>query len=170
MSWNKISQKCSISTKSLFLSHFVHKCIYIPVSEHFSFAKIIHPPDRCDISKSWLNSMIITQVHLVLRTKGHSKICSCHTTQCNRCFKLRERAIGMLPAEITARASVRKCHVHFSTISCLQCRFRDFGSTSNRPHNRRPHLYGVVWASHLLMSTLWTECPMVAVGLWYGQA
>ncbi len=33
------------------------------------------------------------------------------------------------------------CHelnVHFSTISRLQRRFREFGSTSNRPHNRRP--------------------------------
>ncbi len=29
--------------------------------------------------------------------------------------------------------------------------------------------YGVVWVSGLLMSTLWIEWPMVAVGLWYGQ-
>jgi hypothetical protein len=28
---------------------------------------------------------------------------------------------------------------------------------------------GVEWASGLLMSKLWTECPMVVVGLWYGQ-
>ena len=27
-----------------------------------------------------------------------------------------------------------------------------------------------VWVSGLLMSTLWIEWPMVAVGLWYGQA
>uniref|UniRef100_A0A673WL90 Cohesin subunit SA n=1 Tax=Salmo trutta TaxID=8032 RepID=A0A673WL90_SALTR len=26
--------------------------VYIPVSDHFSFAKIIHPPDRCGISRS----------------------------------------------------------------------------------------------------------------------
>jgi hypothetical protein len=31
------------------------------------------------------------------------------------------------------------------------------------------HVYVVVWASSFLMSTLWTECPMVVVGLWYGQ-
>ena len=31
-------------------------------------------------------------------------------------------------------------------------------------------MYGVVWVSGLLMSTLWIEWPMVAVGLWYGQA
>ena len=29
---------------------------------------------------------------------------------------------------------------------------------------------GVVWVSSLLMSTLWIKWPMVAVGLWYGQA
>ncbi len=31
-------------------------------------------------------------------------------------------------------------------------------------------VYGVVWVSGLLMSTLWIEWPMVAVELWYGQA
>ncbi len=30
-------------------------------------------------------------------------------------------------------------------------------------------LYGIAWVSNLLMSTLWIEWPMVAVGLWYGQ-
>ncbi len=30
-------------------------------------------------------------------------------------------------------------------------------------------VYGVVWVSGLLMSTLWIEWPMVAVRLWYGQ-
>ncbi len=32
----------------------------------------------------------------------------------------------------------RELNVHFSTISCLQRRFREFGSTSNQPYNRRP--------------------------------
>ncbi|ROL54164.1 Oligoribonuclease, mitochondrial [Anabarilius grahami] len=31
-------------------------------------------------------------------------------------------------------------------------------------------MYGVMCVSGLLMSTLWIEWPMVAVGLWYGQA
>ncbi len=31
-------------------------------------------------------------------------------------------------------------------------------------------VYGVMWVSSLLMSTLWIEWPMVSVGLWYGQA
>ncbi len=34
----------------------------------------------------------------------------------------------------------------------------------------RERVYGVVWVSVLLMSTLWIEWPMVAVRLWYGQA
>ena len=62
--WAEIKdpRKCSICTKSLFLSNVVHKFVYIPSSEHFYIAKIIHPPDRCGISRSWLNSMIITRV------------------------------------------------------------------------------------------------------------
>ncbi len=30
-------------------------------------------------------------------------------------------------------------------------------------------MYGVMWESGMLMSALWIEWPMVAVGLWYGQ-
>ncbi len=30
-------------------------------------------------------------------------------------------------------------------------------------------VYGIVWLSGLLRSTLWIEWPMVAVELWYGQ-
>ena len=53
---------------------------------------------------------------------------------------LRERAIGMLTAGMSTRAVARELNVHFSTISRLQWRFREFGSTSNRPHNRRPRV------------------------------
>ncbi len=31
-------------------------------------------------------------------------------------------------------------------------------------------MYAVMWVCSLLMSKLWIEWPMVAVGLWYGQA
>ncbi|KAL0152381.1 hypothetical protein M9458_052104, partial [Cirrhinus mrigala] len=51
---------------------------------------------------------------------------------------LRERAIGMLTAGMSPRAVARELNVNFSTISRLQRRFRQFGSISNRPHNRRP--------------------------------
>ncbi len=30
------------------------------------------------------------------------------------------------------------------------------------------NVYGIVWVSGLLMSTLWIKWPMVAVELWYG--
>jgi hypothetical protein len=120
--------------KSLFRSNFVHKLVYIPASEHFSFAKIIHPPDRCGISRSWLNSMVITQVHLVLGTRKCAVLS--HNTMPQMSQVLRECEIGML----TAGMSTRELNVRFSTISRFQYRFREFGSTSNRPHNRRPCL------------------------------
>uniref|UniRef100_A0A8D3AXU9 Tc1-like transposase DDE domain-containing protein n=1 Tax=Scophthalmus maximus TaxID=52904 RepID=A0A8D3AXU9_SCOMX len=53
---------------------------------------------------------------------------------------LRERAIRMLTVGTSTRAVSRELNVHFSTISRLQRRFREFGSTSNRPHNCRPRL------------------------------
>ncbi len=53
---------------------------------------------------------------------------------------LRECAIGMLTAGMSTRAVARELNVNFSTISRLQRRFREFGSTSNRPHNRRPRV------------------------------
>ncbi|ROL43772.1 Transposable element Tc1 transposase [Anabarilius grahami] len=53
---------------------------------------------------------------------------------------LRERAIGMLTAGMSTRAVARELNVHFSSISRLQRRFREYGSTSNRPHNRRPRV------------------------------
>ncbi|KAL0170277.1 hypothetical protein M9458_034873 [Cirrhinus mrigala] len=50
---------------------------------------------------------------------------------------LREHAIGMLTAGMSTRAVARELNAHFSTISRLQRRFREFGSTSNQPQNRR---------------------------------
>ncbi len=45
-----------------------------------------------------------------------------------------------LTAGMSTRAVARELNVYFSTISHLQRRFREFGSTSNRPHNRRPRV------------------------------
>ncbi len=53
---------------------------------------------------------------------------------------LRESAIGMLTAGMSTRAVARELNVHFSTIRHLQRRFREFVSTSKRPHNCRPHV------------------------------
>ena len=46
----------------------------------------------------------------------------------------------MLTAGMSTRAVARELNIHFSTISCLHRRFREFGSASNRPHNRRPRV------------------------------
>uniref|UniRef100_A0A8C1QEB9 Tc1-like transposase DDE domain-containing protein n=1 Tax=Cyprinus carpio TaxID=7962 RepID=A0A8C1QEB9_CYPCA len=86
--------------------------------------------------------MIIAQVCLRLDTiKGHSKTCS-FIPQHNATdvASLRECAIGMLTAGMSTRAVARELNVHFSTISLLQRRFRESGSTSNRPHNHRPRV------------------------------
>ncbi len=53
---------------------------------------------------------------------------------------LREHAIGMLTAGMSTRAIAHELNVHFSTINHLQRRFKEFGSTSNLPHNRRPRV------------------------------
>ncbi len=53
---------------------------------------------------------------------------------------LRERVIGILTAGMSSRAVAHELNVHFSTISHLQKHFREFGSTSNRPHNHRPRV------------------------------
>jgi hypothetical protein len=46
-----ISATCEVPfiQKRLVLSNIVHKFVYIPVSENFSFAKIIHPPDSTGV-------------------------------------------------------------------------------------------------------------------------
>jgi hypothetical protein len=57
---------------------------------------------------------------------------------------LRERPIGMLTAGMSTRAVTKDFNVNFSTISCLQSHFRELGSTSNQPHNRRPRVWRCV--------------------------
>ncbi len=51
-----------------------------------------------------------------------------------------KRAIGMLTAGMSTRPVARELNAHLSTISHLQRYFREFGSTSNWPHKRRPRV------------------------------
>ena len=51
-----------------------------------------------------------------------------------------EGAIGMLTAGMSSIAVARECNVNFSIISRLQHCFREFGSISNWPYNRRPRV------------------------------
>jgi hypothetical protein len=67
ISWAEINPRNFPYAQNAPFSHFVQKFVYIPVGENFSFDNIIHPPDSCGISKSWLHS-IVTLVHLVLGT------------------------------------------------------------------------------------------------------
>ena len=138
MSWNKKIPY----TQNAFLPNFLHKCVYFPVSEHVSFAKIIHPPDRCAISTSWLNSMIITQVHLVLGTiKGHSKMCSFVTQHNATDYTSFERVCNWYPDYRNVHQSCcQKMLYYFSTISLLQHRFREFVSTPSGLTPRRPRV------------------------------
>ncbi|ROL46504.1 Transposable element Tc1 transposase [Anabarilius grahami] len=78
--------------------------------------------------------MIIAQVCRRLSTiKGHSKMCS---------FITQHNATDVTSFEgvCNLHAVSRELNVHFSTIRRLQRCFREFSSTSNRPHNRRPRV------------------------------
>ena len=77
--------------------------------------------------------MIIRQMHLA-GYKWPEKYAVLNTTQCHRCLKLREHAIGMLNAGMSTRAVSREFNVNCSTISCLQHHFREFGNMTNRLH------------------------------------
>ncbi len=60
-------------TQKAYFSQILFTNLSKSVSEHFSFAEIIHPPHRCGISRC----MFIAQVSLRLATiKGHFKMCS----------------------------------------------------------------------------------------------
>ena len=86
----------------------------------------------------------------------------------------REEAIGMLTAGMSTRDIARYFNVHFSTLSRLQCRFREFGSLSNRPHNRRPHVLRCVGERFADVNVVnrvlhGSDGVMVWAGICYGQ-
>ncbi len=62
-----------------------------------------------------------------------------------------------------ANAHIRWCHFGEVFSSRINPGFHCTGQMADS-------VYGVVWVSGLLMSTLWIKWPMVAVRLWYGQA
>ncbi len=86
--------------------------------------------------------MIIAQVCLRLATKKATLKCavSSQSTMPQVSQVLRDRAIGMLTTGMSTRAVAHELNVHFFTISRLQRHFIEFGSTSNKPHNRRPRV------------------------------
>ncbi len=121
---------------------YFSQILFTNLSKSVLVNEIIHPPHRCDISRCRLDSMIIAQLCRRLATiKGHSKCAVLrHSTMPQMSQVLRERAIGMLTAGMSTRAVARELNVHFSTISRLQRHFREFGSPSSQPHNRRPRV------------------------------
>ena len=54
---------------------------------------------------------------------------------------LRVSAIGMLTPGMSTKAVARELNVNSSTTSRLKQCFREFGSTFNQPHNRRPRVW-----------------------------
>ncbi len=86
--------------------------------------------------------MIIAQVCFRLATiKGHSKMCS-FITQHNATdvASFKGACNWLWTSGMSTKAVARELNVNLSTISRLQRCYREFGSTSNRPHNRRPRV------------------------------
>ena len=75
---------------------------------------------------------------------------------------------------MSSRAIARKLIVHFSTRSLLQSWFREFGSTSNWPHNLRPCVWRCVGEQFADVNVV-NRMPlgggrvMVWAGINYGQ-
>jgi hypothetical protein len=60
----------------------------------------------------------------------------------------------MLTAGMSTTAVARDVNVNFSTINRLQHNFREFGITSNWPHNRRPCVTTLTQDSLRLLRTI----------------
>ena len=65
----------------------------------------------------------------------------CNTTQCHRCLRFwGSMQVPCWLQECPPELLQENWMFILSTISHLQCRFTEFGSTSNQPHNRRPRV------------------------------
>ena len=75
----------------------------------------------------------------------------------------------MLIAGMSTRAVAHGMNVHCSIISCLQRRFRQFGSTHNQTHNLRPHSdHTVLHIQHValqdrLRPAIWTAAATIGL-------
>ena len=77
----------------------------------------------------------------------------------------------MLTARMSTRAVAREFNVNFPTISCIQHRFREFGSTSNLSHNRRWRHFSEQFADVNIVNRVphGGGGVMVWAGISYGQ-
>ena len=72
------------------------------------------------------------------------------TAQCHRCCKFwGSMRLACWLQECPPELFACELNVHFSTISHLQRRFRQFSSASNRPHNRRPRVTTLAQVLHI---------------------
>ena len=78
---------------------------------------------------------------LLISTKTGKKSLKikCHSTSAWMMFEQRERAIGMLTDDMSARDVARHFQRHESTISRLLNRFQQTGNVADRPRSGRPH-------------------------------
>jgi hypothetical protein len=97
--------------------------------------------------KKLISLKFSAHVCLLPCNKDNSKTCNFVTQMSD---VLRERAIVVqLMVGMSTRAVARELNVNFSTISRLQCRFREFVSTSNQPYNHRPRVTTPVQDLHI---------------------
>jgi hypothetical protein len=147
MSWNKrIPLMFQYELKACF-SHIL-KCVYISVSDDYIICQ--------DNPSTWQ----VWQIKM-FKQPDHYTGAPCAGGQYKATLKCAFLTTGM-----STRAFAREFHVHFSTISPLQQRFRKFGSTSNRPSNHKPCVWRRVDKQFADVNV--ENSSMMVVGLWYG--
>ncbi len=129
-----------------------------------------HPINKMPIQHLYLQDRLRPATRTAAATIGlHNQIISAQTVRNH----LREAHLhARRPHQGLHLTAVRRCNQptfdgvwHFEEVFSLRMN-PGFHSTGQVVDSA----YGIVWVSGLLMSTLWIEWPMVAMGLWYGQA